>query len=278
MSYRLRIKENSKNFTKSDRKIADFLLQKPNEAVFLSAAELGDATETSQAAIIRFIKKINYKGLNELRIDMAKRQDDTPQPTMLIDKNASIGAIRATLTSLMCESAQSTQMLNDDRVFSEAIGRLLQAETIYLFGAGASGLVAEDLYNKLLRMNRRCIFDPKGDMQAMYAVHATPRDAYLAISYGGASKSVNTAAKQCGQNGAFGIAVTRAQVSALTKLADCVIKIPNCEQDVRVGALQSRYAQLLVTDILFMGLVQGQYEAVAQSLSKTRQAVKELNR
>ncbi len=59
MSYRLRIKENAKNFTKSNRKIADFLLQKPNEAVFLSTAELGEATETSQAAGIRVMPYIN---------------------------------------------------------------------------------------------------------------------------------------------------------------------------------------------------------------------------
>lgn len=59
MSYRLRIKENAKNFTKSDRKIADFLLQKPNEAVFLSTAELGETTETLQAAGIRVMPYIN---------------------------------------------------------------------------------------------------------------------------------------------------------------------------------------------------------------------------
>ncbi len=277
MSYQLRIKENAANFTKSDQKIAAYILENATEAVFFSAAELGRVTHTSQAAIMRFIKKINYNGLNELRIDMAKQHEEQLRPIMLVNQNASVSEIKNTMVSLLCETAKSTQSLNDDRVLANSLAMLRKAETLYLFGAGASGLVAEDFYSKLVRIHKRCIFDAKSDMQVMYSVHASPRDAYLAISYSGESKSVNMAVRQCRENGASGVAITRAKTSTLTRLTDMVIKIPNTEQDLRMGAMQSRYAELLMTDILFMGLVQERYEEVGSILKETRRVVKELN-
>lgn len=279
MSYRLRIQENAGNFTKTDEKIARYLLKHPQEAVFLSVGELGAVTKTSSTAIMRFVKKINYNGLNELRIAIAHGEKNTqPESTLIVGKNDSVSAVKDTMVNLICDSANTTGALNQDGILEKAIKLIQKADTLYLFGVGASGIVAEDLYHKLVRINKRCMFDVKSNVQTMYSVHATKKDAYIAFSYGGESREVNAAVAECRANGVPGIAVSGAVASTLSKLADVWIKLPSMEKDLRIGAIQSRYASLMISDILFLGVAQGNYEKMEENLKRTRRIVKQLNK
>ncbi|MBE7036509.1 MAG: MurR/RpiR family transcriptional regulator [Ruminococcaceae bacterium] len=279
MSYRLRIQENAGNFTKTDEKIARYFLKHPQEAVFLSVGELGAATKTSPTAIMRFVKKINYEGLNELRIAIAHGEKDIqPESTLIVKKTDSVSAVKSTMVNLICDSAGTTGALNPDGVLEKAIKMIQKADTLYLFGVGASGIVAEDLYHKLVRINKRCMFDVKSNVQTMYSVHGTKKDAYIAFSYSGESREVNAAVAECKASGVPGIAVSGAVASTLSKLADVWIKLPSMEKDLRIGAIQSRYASLMISDILFLGIAQANYEEMEENLKRTRRIVKQLNK
>ncbi len=62
-----RIKENLNSMTKSEKKIAKYILQSPKEIINDSAQEIALKTSTSPASVIRFTKKAGYNSLNEFK-------------------------------------------------------------------------------------------------------------------------------------------------------------------------------------------------------------------
>ncbi len=68
--------------------------------------------------------------------------------------------------------------------------KLAGAKMIYLFGVGASGLVAQDFQQKLLRINKHPVFYPDTHAQMAQAVFAGPGDVAVGISHSGRSVEV----------------------------------------------------------------------------------------
>ena len=56
MNILLRIKENKENYTSTEKLIAKYILENKNEVLKYSAQILGEKTNTSAAAVIRFSK------------------------------------------------------------------------------------------------------------------------------------------------------------------------------------------------------------------------------
>src|SRR4051812_6061065 len=55
----------------SEKKIARYILNHPQEAISLTAVELGKRSSTSGAAVIRLCKSLDLKGLQDLKLRIA---------------------------------------------------------------------------------------------------------------------------------------------------------------------------------------------------------------
>ena len=52
--------------------------------------------------------------------------------------------------------------------------------------------------------------------------------------------------------------------------------LPNRENEIRIGAVQSRYAQLFIVDLLFVGVVKDNFDKNEEYLQKTREIIARL--
>lgn len=52
----------------SEKRIAQYILQNPDEAILLTAIALGEKSKTSSAAVIRLCKSIGFSGFQELKL------------------------------------------------------------------------------------------------------------------------------------------------------------------------------------------------------------------
>src|SRR5512137_1584187 len=64
---RSRIERQLASLSKSQQIIANYLLTSYDEAAFLSAADLAQRLEVSEATVVRFAKAIGYRGFPELK-------------------------------------------------------------------------------------------------------------------------------------------------------------------------------------------------------------------
>lgn len=260
MSFQNRAREHYDELSSASRAIVDYILEKKQNCLTLSTLQLGRESGTSSASVIRLSKQLGYKSFEEMKLDIATHLAPLDRGASAVDTIISETDTTRELALKIYNRAQAaldgTLHLLDFEVLQKAIDLLKNAECIYLFGVGSSELPALDLQQKFLKVNRRIFFSGDAHTSLGSSIFITPRDVVLAFSSAGRTKEVNYAVRRAGENGAKIIAVTQLGISSLTRMADVVLNIPDHEQEIRIGAISSTFAQFLIADILFLGAVQ----------------------
>ncbi|WP_061316486.1 MurR/RpiR family transcriptional regulator [Clostridium botulinum] len=275
-----RIRENFDSMTKSEKKIAEYIFKSPKDIISDSAQEIAIKTSTSPASVIRFTKKVGYNSLNEFKFALVAEEytKESTEFDYIINYNDSIDSIINKLGNKVIDTINDTKELVDDEKLLEAVKAIKNAETIYLYGVGASAMVAMDFQYKLLRINKKVMFQQDSHLQLAVSVHITNRDVAVAISYSGNTREVNLAVEEAKKNGATTIAITKYGKSILSNIADINLNIPSIEKDLRIGAISSRTSQLFVTDSLFLGIAKENLDKTEKNLINTRNLVEVLKR
>ena len=274
MSCIFKIKEGFNSFTNTEKKLANYILKNKEEVVNLSAQELSDKADISPAAVVRFSKTLGYKGFTALKVDLAKDRDERENDTsVIISEDDTINDIIRKVKVSNTSSIDETIGLLNVNTISNIIEAMVNAKRIYLFGIGASGIVAMDLQQKLLRINKNSLYQMDPHTQISSSVHITDDDVAIGISYSGETKEVNTPLKIAKENGAKTIAITRYNKNSLSKLADYTVYLPNDEKDLRVGAITSRIDALTIVDILYLGVAKNDIERTKRDIKKTRDII-----
>ena len=274
MSCIFKIKEGLNSFTNTEKKLANYILKNKEEVVNLSAQELSDKADISPAAVVRFSKTLGYKGFTALKVDLAKDRDERENDTsVIISAEDSIkDIIRKVKVSNTSSIDETIGLLNIDTINS-VVEAMINAKRIYLFGIGASGLVAMDLQQKLLRINKNTLYQMDSHTQIASSVHIEEGDVAIGISYSGETNEVNIPLKIAKEKGATTIAITRYNKNSLSKLVDYSIYLPNDEKELRVGAITSRIDALTIIDILYLGVAKSDFERTKNDIRKTRDVI-----
>ncbi len=279
MSCLFKIKEAGALFTSTEQRIAEYILQNPEKVVEGSAQELARESDTSPAAWIRFSKKLGYKGLPALKMDLAKddKENDDLYHVLIEEKDSIETMVRKVQKISRNTLEQTYKLLNTDEL-NAAIQYLLQASNIYLVGIGGSGVVCTDMMQKLTRLHRSVIYHEDAHVLLARIAHITPEDVLVAISYSGETNLVNAAVKYAKNNGTPVIAITQYNVrSTLAKEADVKLYMPLEEKELRLGAILSRNASLVLTDLIYYGIAKENVEQTKQDLVKTRELLHEVD-
>lgn len=258
MSCKDKIEVYAPSFTKSEKSIAQYLLDNTEQAMKLSIHQMAEEISISAASITRFCYKLGYDNFKKMRADLAPAADE-----LAVDDfqrvmgwfNDSEELVKNYLIGMndVCRQALQLNSMDDIR----EIARLLyRADTTYLFGIGASSIIARNLEEKLVKLRKRCIFHPDSDFSVQVANSATSNDVAIAISYSGLTEDVLRAARNARKNGCPIVVMVRQGNSPLRKMGDYILSVPNVEQVTRITSLFPRYAQLLLIDILFLNVAQ----------------------
>jgi DNA-binding MurR/RpiR family transcriptional regulator len=138
----------------------------------------------------------------------------------------------------------------------------------------ASGLVAQDLAQKLLRIGLVAHAQADSHLALTNAVQLRPGDVAVAVTHSGGTQDVIEPLRAAFDRGATTIAVTGRPDSPVTQWADVVLTTATSrESELRPAAMSSRTGQLLVVDCLFVGVAQRTYEAAAPALAASYEAL-----
>lgn len=74
----------SLRFTKSEVKIAEYIKQYYDNVMYLSITELSDLIGVGEATILRFCRKMGYKGYQDFKLAIAKELDEKKRNSRII--------------------------------------------------------------------------------------------------------------------------------------------------------------------------------------------------
>lgn len=273
------IRQNYENFTDREKLIANYLLSNKEGIINLSAKEIGELTHTSAATLIRFSKKLGFNSLNEMKLNLSISLNDIEENSGFeyLDKKLETKDIIYGIKNSIDAVMEKTVKLIKEEELEQAVNLLNNANNIYVYSVGVSGLVGLDFYHKLSRINKRCIAHTDTHLQVTSSILMQPDDVAVAISYSGNTREVIKCIENAKKNNVPVISITKSSVNnELESLSDITLKVPYVEKSLREGAMSSRISQLAVIDMLFIGMAKNNLEEVEERLIATREAVREL--
>ena len=116
-------------------------------------------------------------------------------------------------------------------------------------------LVAKDAYLKFLRIDKPCSCCEDIHSQYVIARNSKPNDVAIVISYSGRTEEIVRCAEYLKAQGTPIIAITRFELSPISRMAACCLNVMASEELYRSGAMSSRIAQLNMIDILYTACI-----------------------
>jgi len=212
----------------SHKGLARFLLTHFDEAVFLTAAQLARHSQTSESSVIRFVKRLGYRGFPDFQGDLQAllRRNLPPKERMQTAGGVpgSSKAIVDRITETASVNIRETNKLLDHQVLRRAAKRIANAQTKFIVGLRASAGTAQLLgfYLSLVLPNVRVQTDGGPTLfEALLSV--SRRDVVVAISFPRYAKSTVEGLRYARKQGAATIAISDSHLSPIAHAAETTL-------------------------------------------------------
>lgn len=235
----------------AERKVADFILRNPNEAINLNVSELATRSGVSDATVIRLCKHLGYQGYYQLKVclfrDIGYRETDTAKKNP--GKESSLSAYVKEMGTMISKIVE----LNEENAFDECVKIIKNSATVYLCALGNTATLSMYTGFRLERLGFRSSFDLQPEFFMNHINLATENDCLIAISESGTSRSIVTAMELARKRKMKVIAISAYGYSPVSRLADVLLQAPVSGN--RKGTVQhSRLGEMAILDILFLML------------------------
>lgn len=246
----------------AEKKVADYLISHPTEAIEMSVSELASHCEASQATIVRFCKKIGCKGFHQLKIRLAGEQRQ--QENQVISSEIDLKHMEQSLHNIMVskvEEIKATFHNFQTDELGKIIDLILKANTIEFAAMGNTIPVALDGAYKFNQIGLRAVSSTIWESQEAFARTLGEGDIFFAISASGASKRLLKMAEIVRENGAVSIAITNQSKSPLAEVCDYVLLTATREHIFHDQVSFTRMAAMSVIDTLFLFLFSTKWDS-----------------
>lgn len=253
---------------KAEKKIADWILEHPNELLPLSIVELAEKSQCSEATIVRFSKRLGFSGYQELKISLAIETNSSVVNAHMTKDDTAIEIYEKVCDDIYYSLECTKKVLNSE-MLQKAAETIMKAGRIIVMGLGNSASVAMDMSHKLLRIGYSVYAYTDNHMQVIAASHLKEGDVAIGISHSGSSKDIIEAMQMAKDRGAFTICITNRGKSTIQKYSDFVLYTDSEETKYNILALTSRIAQLSIVDALYYYMVYQQSDKTVESINDT---------
>ncbi|QHJ01480.1 SIS domain-containing protein [Xylophilus rhododendri] len=249
-----RIRASLASLAPAEQRVGKLVLEDPRVFAQLPVTELADRAHVSKPTVVRFCRSIGYDGLADFKLKLAGSvSEGVPFVHRSVDSDDKTGDVMVKVIDntvaafLRYRNEASTAMLERAAVALSATYRT--GRRIEFYGAGNSGIVAQDAQHKFFRLGITSIAYSDGHMQVMGATMLGPGDCLVIISNSGRTRDLMDAADIARRNGATTITIT-ASGSPLAAAGHIHLAADHPEGYDRYSPMVSRLLHLMVIDIL----------------------------
>lgn len=235
---------------KSDRKVAEKILEDPNSATELKLAELAKLAEVSEPTVIRFCSAIGCDGFQDMKIKLARSLAfglSTSQAEISDDDD--VETVVGKIFDFNLTSLNWVRSRLDLKALGAAVDILHNAKNIHFIGLGASSIVAMDAQQKFPLFGVPCSAIVDAHQMLIAASMTGDGDVLVAISNSGSTKEVAQTMRAAGSHGAKTIGITGSN-SPLLRFCDVGLLVETLENTDQYTPQISRVAALVIVDIL----------------------------
>lgn len=248
--------------TRTEQKIASYILSCPEECAAMTAKQLADACETVPSAVNRFCKSIGVDTFAKLKIALVTSvaRDEGKRRDLPFDRDDDETRIFEKVFASGINTIKQTYQMLDFSNIREMAKRLVSARRIFIFGVGTSSVIAADAAYRLSQLDIQAYAYTDILQMGVMAKNMKEGDVALGISHSGMTRAVVDTMRAAKQAGALTVALTSFEKSLLYKESDYSICVYADEKNYPVEAVSARVAHLCVIDALMLTIASYNYD------------------
>lgn len=183
-----RIKENFSSMSKSHKAIAGFIQDHYDQAVFMTAAKLGEELGISESTVVRFASGIGYDGYPEFQKALEEWVKNKLSSVQKIGEKYGHSSQSEILSSVLgadIEKIQDTIANLDPNAFEMAVSAILEAKNIYIIGLRSCAPLANFLhfYLNMVRGNVTLLSTSSVSETFEQMIRIDEKDVMIGISF-----------------------------------------------------------------------------------------------
>lgn len=266
--------------TKSEAKVADYVLKHKLEIQYVTISELAGACGVAEATVTRFCHSVGGRGFNEFKLEIAQSTPSTNNMGIL-DQRDLYSEIQATdsieqkcqkLCHIGTQALEQTLALMAPENICKAVDLLWTANSVYCFGQGNSSIVAMDAWGRFTSITPNFHWISDSHMQANTSSLLNEGDVVLYFSFSGATRELIEVGELIKNTGAHLILVTRYPNSPGAAFADLLLICGANESPLQQRSIAAKIAQLFIIDVLFNEFCSRDLKLTLQNREKTLNA------
>ena len=249
------LKQRNPEFSKGQRRIAQYIAESYDKAAFMTANKLGKTVGVSESTVVRFAVDLGFDGYPSMQKAMQEmvlnRLTSVQRIEVANDRIGNQDVVSMVLHSDMEKLRQTAENV-DRQEFQAVVDTVLEAKSIYILGVRSVAPLANFLgyYLNYMFHNVRVITASGTSEMFEQIVGVGREDVVIAFSFPRYSAATLKAAQYCRTTGARVVAITDNREAPLALCADRVI----CAKSDMVSLVDSLVAPLSVVNALIVSI------------------------
>ena len=249
-----RIKASLPSLAPAEQRVGKLVLLDPRTFASLPVTELAERAHVSKPTVVRFCRSVGYDGLSDFKLKLAGTvSEGVPFIHRSVDADDKTSDVRVKVIDNTVAACLKYRNDASSHAIEKAVDALVTTYSkrgrIEFYGAGNSGIVAQDAQHKFFRLGINAIAYSDGHMQVMSASLLGPGDCVVIISNSGRTRDLMDAADIARKHGATVIVITTSG-SPLAQSGHIHLSADHPEGYDRYSPMTSRLMHLMVIDIV----------------------------
>ena len=242
----------------AEQRVATLVLEHPRKVLSEPIAEIAKLADVSQPTVIRFCRSLGFSGLADFKLKFAGSLTGTiPVRHSQVRMTDSTHDLSAKVIDNTVSAILKFRDQLDVNSIDRAIDILRRAKRVEFYAMGNSRVVALDGQHKFFRFRIPTSSYGDSHLFSLAAELLGPGDVVIAISTTGQLPELLAAVDTARAAGADVIAITSSK-SALARKASICLAVDHSEDSTTFLSMISRILQLLLIDIMAVGISLGQ--------------------
>ncbi|MGL4865096.1 MAG: MurR/RpiR family transcriptional regulator [Cetobacterium sp.] len=221
----------TKNLTKGEKKIAEYIISNPKEVSDMSALDLGKVLNTSDASIVRFSKNIGFKGFSDLKTYLKIQINSFKKPqNKILEKWNNFQSENDIVDKIVksdLKNIESFLSQIDVKKVEKTVKNILSSKKVFVVGMGCSRGVAQFISWHMKRIGVDVeLLQESGIGLLESLVHLKEEDTVLFFTFPRYLTDEVQASKLIKKRGAKLILITSELFSDISVNSDIVFKVP----------------------------------------------------
>ena len=268
-----RMKEKYAGMSKSHKAIANFIFDHYDQAVFMTAAKIGEELGISESTVVRFASHLEYAGYPEFQEALAQWVKNKLNTVQKMDakygKSTQSEIVSAVLKADIANLKDTLECMNP-AAFDAAIKTILSARTVYILGVRSCEPLADFLHFYLNMIHPHVVNLKTTSVTEVFEqmLRIGDEDAFIGISFPRYSMRTLKAMEFARDRNAKVLSITDSERSPMTLYSSCNLV---AKSDM-VSIVDSLVAPLSVINALVVALCMQKPDEVKRSLTTLEEA------